>query len=123
MSLNDLDVRIQLVRFYMKLLMTWIRIYIYIYMTHDGAQQNDGSRRTKSFDLQPSHKIDGVGDILPVDRMTDQFNYEEDEEDQHNISTVQSTIPKDILERPPNLGDAENIKESVEINGMMDELF
>lgn len=71
--------------------------------------------------LQPSHQIGGVDDRLPLDRMTERWNSEYDEEDDHLISTVESSIPEELLEIPHSLGYTENIEDNVEINGMIDE--
>ena len=96
----------------------------HVFMTHDGVQQNDGRRsKRRRLLLQPSLQLGGLGDRLPVDRMTDQLNYEDDEEDGHYMSTVESTIPADLLERPRTLFDVDDIEENMGIHGMMDELF
>lgn len=93
-------------------------------MTHGGAQQNNVHRSKQSLlILQPSKRIGGAGNSLPVDLMTDQLNFKDDEVYGNYMYTVESTMLGGLLERPPTIGDAENIEENMEINGMMNELF
>lgn len=46
----------------------------------------------------------GLGKRLPVDRMIDQLNYEDDQEYRYRISTLETTISADLRERPPKWG-------------------
>ena len=95
-----------------------------MFMIHDGMERNDGRRnKRRRLDLPPSHQLGGLGDRLPVDRMTSQLNYEEIEEDGDYISAVESTIPADLRGIPPGNADFENVEGNMEMNSMVDEVF